>query len=127
MITCVIKYEIDPYKVEAFEEYARRWGQAIPQCGAELVGYFAPHEGSATTAYGIYSVADLAAYESYRARLKAHPLGQENYALLAASSSFGRKSGSSSGSPPPLTPSLLCRSQHARVSSPSYSVRPDGA
>ncbi len=81
MITCVIKYEIDPYKVEAFEEYARRWGQAIPQCGAELVGYFAPHEGSATTAYGIYSVADLAVYETYRARLKAHPLGQENYAF----------------------------------------------
>ena len=81
MITCVIKYEIDPYKVDAFNEYARRWGQVIPQCGAELIGYFAPHEGSATTAYGIYSIADLAAYESYRAQLKAHKLGQENYAF----------------------------------------------
>lgn len=64
MITCVIRYEIDPYKVDVFDEYARRWGQVIPQCGAELIGYFAPHEGSATTAYGIYSIADLAAYES---------------------------------------------------------------
>lgn len=81
MITCVIKYEIDPYRLEAFDEYARRWGQAIPQCGAELVGYFAPHEGSATTAYGIYSVADLAAYEASRAKLKSHPLGRENYAF----------------------------------------------
>ena len=81
VITCVIKYEIDPYKVEAFDEYARRWGQVIPQCGPELIGYFSPHEGSATTAYGIYSIADLAAYESYRTRLRAHALGQENYAF----------------------------------------------
>jgi NIPSNAP len=51
MITCFIRYELDPYKLPAFDEYARNWGQAIPRCGAELIGYFAPHEGSATTAY----------------------------------------------------------------------------
>ena len=81
MITCMIRYEIDPYRVDAFEHYARNWGQAIPRCGADLVGYFAPHEGSATTAYGIYHIESLAAYEAYRARLKADPLGQENYAF----------------------------------------------
>lgn len=81
MITCIIRYELDPYKLPAFEEYARNWGEAIPRCGADLIGYFAPHEGTTTTAYGIYSVADLAAYEVYRARLKADPLGGENFAL----------------------------------------------
>jgi hypothetical protein len=81
MITCFIRYKIEPFSGEAFAEYARRWGQAIPQCGAQLTGYYAPHEGSATTAYGVYDVADLAAYEAYRARLKQHPLGQENYAF----------------------------------------------
>lgn len=40
-----------------------------------------PHEGSVTTAYGVYNIADLAAYEAYRARLKADPRGQENFAL----------------------------------------------
>jgi hypothetical protein len=79
MITCFIRYEIDPFKREAFAEYARNWGQAIPRCGADLVGYFAPHEGSATTAYGIYNIESLAAYEQYRARLTADPLGKENY------------------------------------------------
>jgi hypothetical protein len=79
VITCFIRYEIDPYRKDAFVEYARNWGQAIPRCGADLVGYFAPHEGSATTAYGIYHVESLAAYEAYRARLLADPLGQENY------------------------------------------------
>ncbi|WP_395019994.1 NIPSNAP family protein [Dongia sp.] len=81
MITCFIRYEIDPFKSEAFAEYARNWGQAIPRCGADLIGYYAPHEGSATTAYAAYNIADLAAYERYRARLRADPLGQENYAF----------------------------------------------
>lgn len=79
MITCFIRYQIDPFKRDQFAEYARNWGQAIPQCGADLVGYFAPHEGSLTTAYGVYNIASLAAYEAYRARLSAHPLGQSNY------------------------------------------------
>ncbi len=49
MLTCFIRYEIDPFGKEAFAEYARNWGQAIPRCGADLIGYFGPHEGSATT------------------------------------------------------------------------------
>lgn len=81
MITCFIRYQIDPYKLPAFEDYARNWGQAIPRCGAELIGYFAPHEGSATTAYGVYSVADLAAYEAYRGRLRDDALARENFAF----------------------------------------------
>lgn len=79
MITCIIRYEIDPFARDDFAIYARNWGEAIPRCGVDLVGYFAPHEGSATTAYGIYHVESLAAYEAYRARLAADPLGRANY------------------------------------------------
>ena len=81
MITCFIRYHIDPTKRAEFAHYARNWGEAIPRCGADLVGYFAPHEGSATLAYGVYSVENLAAYEAYRSRLAADPLGKENYAF----------------------------------------------
>ena len=81
MITCLIRYRIDPARRDAFVTYARTWGEAIPRCGADLIGYFAPHEGSATRAYGIYNIENLAAYEAYRARLAADPLGQENYAF----------------------------------------------
>ena len=81
MITCFIRYKIDPFKKAAFEGYAKNWGKAIPQCGADLIGYFAPHEGSATTAYGVYSIESLAAYEAYRARLAADPAGKANYDL----------------------------------------------
>ncbi|KJS25933.1 MAG: hypothetical protein VR75_09175 [Hyphomonadaceae bacterium BRH_c29] len=81
MITCFIRYQIDPFKKDAFEHYARQWGQAIPRCGADLIGYFAPHEGSTTTAYGVYSLPSLAEYEVYKARLAADPIGKENYAF----------------------------------------------
>jgi hypothetical protein len=81
MITCFIRYDIEPWGRDAFVDYARIWGQAIPDCGADLVGYFAPHEGSATTAYGVYNIESLAEYEAYRARLKDHPLGHKNFAF----------------------------------------------
>jgi len=79
MLTCVIRYQIDPTKKAEFEEYSRRWGQAIPRCGADLVGYYAPCEGSSTLAYGIYNIESLAAYEQYRERLRGDPVGKENY------------------------------------------------
>src|SRR5207302_6209822 len=81
MITCFIRYEIEPFATEAFAQYARTWQAAIPRCGADLIGYFAPHEGSATTAYGLYNIDSLAAYEAYRSLLRADAQGQENFAF----------------------------------------------
>jgi hypothetical protein len=78
-ITVFIRYDIDPFNAAAFEQYARNWGQAIPRCGADLIGYYGPHEGSSTIAYGVYNIESLAAYEAYRARLAADPAGRENY------------------------------------------------
>ncbi len=86
MITCFIRYELEPFSQEAFGCYARMWGQAIPACGADLIGYFGPHEGSLTTAYGVYTLESLAAYEAYRARLKASEAGRAAFA-------FARKEG----------------------------------
>lgn len=79
MITCFIRYHIEPTKKDQFVQYSKNWGEAIPRCGAELIGYYAPHEGSSTLAYGVYNIESLAAYEAYRARLANDPLGQENY------------------------------------------------
>ncbi len=79
MLTCIIRYQIDPTKKEQFNEYARNWAEAIPRCGAELIGYYAPHEGSSTLAYGIYDIQNLAEYERYRSRLASDPLGAHNF------------------------------------------------
>ncbi|WP_336097513.1 NIPSNAP family protein [Roseovarius sp. CH_XMU1461] len=84
MLTCIIRYHIDPTKKAQFKRYARNWGEAIPRCGADLIGYYAPHEGSSTLAYGLYNVASLTEYEAYRARLASDPLGRENYAFAQA-------------------------------------------
>ena len=78
-ITCFIRYQINPYQQSDFIRYAQNWGQAIPRCGADLIGYFAPHEGSSTTAYGVYNIKNLAEYEAYRARLSQDPGGRANY------------------------------------------------
>jgi len=52
-VTCVIRYQIDPFQRDAFEEYARKWLRIIPRCGGTVIGYFMPHEGTNDVAYGI--------------------------------------------------------------------------
>ena len=80
MITCFIRYEIDPFQRDLFAEYARRWGQIIPRCGGHLLGYFLPHEGSNYEAWGLIGFDSLAAYEAYRARLRTDAEGRANFA-----------------------------------------------
>ena len=80
-ITCFIRYEIDPFQREAFREYARAWLRIIPRCGGRLVGYFLPYEGSNVEAWGLIAFDSLAAYEAYRARIKADPEGRANFAM----------------------------------------------
>ena len=83
-VTCVIRYEIDPFQRDAFEEYARNWGRIIPRCGGSLVGYFLPLEGTNDIAWGIIGFDSLASYEAYRARLRSDPEGRQNFATAQA-------------------------------------------
>ena len=78
-ITCFIEYKIDPYKMAEFEQYAKNWGEIIPACGGDLLGYFMPHEGSNFIAYGLISFNSLADYENYRLRLKTVSKGKYNF------------------------------------------------
>jgi len=78
-IIVFIRYTIDPFQREAFAQYARNWGDIIPKCGGGLIGYFLPHEGTNNVAFALISFDSLAAYERYRARLKACPDGAANF------------------------------------------------
>jgi len=80
-IACFIRYEIDPFQREVFRQYAQAWLRIIPRCGGDLVGYYLPHEGTNNVAWGIIAFESLAAYEAYRAKLKADGEGRENFAL----------------------------------------------
>ena len=79
-IVCFIRYQIDPFQLEAFRGYALNWGRIIPRCGGRLLGYFLPHEGTNDVAWGLVGFDSLAAYESYRARLRADPEARANFA-----------------------------------------------
>lgn len=83
-ITVFIRYQIDPFKRDRFEEYARRWLRIIPKCGGDLLGYWMPHEGTNTIAFGLISFESLAAYEAYRARLRSDPEGDANFRFAEA-------------------------------------------
>jgi len=80
-ITCFIRYQVDPFQREAFRDYARRWLEIIPRCGGDLVGYYLPHEGTNDVAWGLIGFENLAAYEAYRARIRADAAGRANFAI----------------------------------------------
>jgi NIPSNAP len=97
-ITVFIRYQIDPFKRAMFEEYSKNWLTIIPKCGGDLIGYWMPHEGTNNIASALISFENLAAYESYRARLRADKDGmanfgfaEENKFILAEERTFLRK------------------------------------
>lgn len=66
MITCVVKYVIDPAKIEAFERFARCWIELVNLNGGTHHGYFLPAEGASDEALALFSFPSLARYEQYR-------------------------------------------------------------
>ena len=84
MITCCIHYTLDPAKLDAFEDYARRWPPIIERCGGLNVGYFLPKEGANHVALALIDFPSLADYERYRARLLEDEDAQQNIADLRA-------------------------------------------
>lgn len=97
-VTVFIRYELDPFKRAMFEQYAKNWLSLIPKCGGDLVGYWMPHEGTNNIAFALISFDGLAAYENYRARLRADGEGMANFAfaeenrfILGEERSFLRK------------------------------------
>ena len=66
MITCTLRYVLDPARLDAFELYARAWIALVPRFGGTHHGYFLPHEGPNDVAFAMFSFPSLAAYEEYR-------------------------------------------------------------
>jgi GTP-sensing pleiotropic transcriptional regulator CodY len=97
-IICHIHYQIDPFQRDGFERYAKTWLKVIPECGGDLLGYFMPHEGTNDMAHAMIGFDSLAAYETYRAKLKMHDgaranfeFAQQNKLILRESREFLKK------------------------------------
>jgi hypothetical protein len=66
MITCYLRYTIDPYKLKEFEHYAKLWIRLLAKFGGTHHGYFMPSEGASNIALALFSFPSLALYEEYR-------------------------------------------------------------
>ena len=66
MITCYLKYVIDPFKIKEFEHYGKLWIPLVEKFGGTHHGYFLPHEGANNIALALFTFPSLADYEKYR-------------------------------------------------------------
>jgi hypothetical protein len=73
VITCCVRYEVDPAKIADFERFARAWIDLVNRHGGTHHGYFLPSEGASDVALALFSFPSLAEYERYRARFGEDP------------------------------------------------------
>ncbi|WP_318481271.1 NIPSNAP family protein [Photobacterium leiognathi] len=66
MITCYVRYVIDPKKLIEFEQYGRMWLPLVEKFSGQHHGYFLPSKGANNIALALFSFDSLAAYEQYR-------------------------------------------------------------
>ena len=66
MITCYVRYVIDPKKIFEFEKYAKMWIPLVEKFGGQHNGYFLPSEGANNIALALFTFSSLSAYEEYR-------------------------------------------------------------
>ncbi|WP_205959011.1 MULTISPECIES: NIPSNAP family protein [Pantoea] len=66
MITCHVRYIINPYQLSDFENYASKWIKIVESMGGIHHGYFLPSESANNIAYCLFSFDSLAQYEEYR-------------------------------------------------------------
>ncbi len=97
MITCHLRYTLDPHKIAHFEAYARRWPALVKKFGGTHHGYFLPHEGASNIAVALFSFPSLAAYEAYRKKSlsdleckKAYAYEKTHRSILSYERSFMR-------------------------------------
>lgn len=97
MVTCYLRYVIDPYKLKEFEHYGRLWIPLVEKFGGKHHGYFMPSEGASDVALALFSFDSLAAYEQYRQRSMQDPecqaafrYAEETRCILSYERSFFR-------------------------------------
>ena len=79
MVTCFLRYVIDPYKLEQFETCGKMWIPLVEQFGGTHHGDFLPSECASDIALAMFSFPSLAEYERYRERSKADRACQDAF------------------------------------------------
>lgn len=66
MVTCYLRYVIDPSRLKEFEAYGKMWIPLVEKFGGTHHGYFLPSEGANNIALALFTFPSLAEYERYR-------------------------------------------------------------
>ena len=66
MVTCYLRYIIDPFKIKEFEHYGKLWIPLVEKFGGNHHGYFHPSEGANNISIALFTFPSLALYEDYR-------------------------------------------------------------
>jgi hypothetical protein len=97
MVTCYLRYIIDPYKLKEFEHYGKIWIPLVKKFGGEHHGYFLPSEGTNNVALAMFTFSSLATYEEYRvlslqdpACIAAFKYAEETRCIISYERSFFR-------------------------------------
>ena len=97
MVTCYVRYIIDPFKVSEFEEYAKMWIPLVNRLGGQHNGYFLPSEGANNVALALFTFPSLADYETYRNKsladgecIEAFKFAEDTRCVLSVERSFFR-------------------------------------
>jgi NIPSNAP protein len=97
MVTCYLRYVIDPSRLADFERYAKLWIPLVEKFGGTHHGYFLPSEGANNIALALFTFPSLAAYESYRSKsfvdaecLAAFELAEQTNCIVSYERSFFR-------------------------------------
>jgi hypothetical protein len=97
LITCYLRYVIDPYKQKEFEHYGRLWIPLVEKFGGTHHGYFLPAEGANNLALALFTFPGLAEYEQYRIKsmsdadcLAAFQYAEETRCIVSYERSFLR-------------------------------------
>ena len=88
MVTCYLKYIVDPFKLKEFEHYSKLWIPLVEKFGGQHHGYFLPHEGASNVAVALFSFASLTDYEIYRQKASDDPECQAAMAYYAETKCF---------------------------------------
>jgi hypothetical protein len=73
MITCYVRYIIDPYKLTEFEHYSKLWIPLVEKFGGKHHGCFLPSEGANNVAMALFTFPSMTLYEEYRSNTAKDP------------------------------------------------------
>lgn len=79
MVTCYLRYIIDPFKLKEFEHYAKLWIPLLEKFDGKHHGYFLPSEGANNVALALFSFPSLTLYEDYRTKSLQDPQCQDAF------------------------------------------------